>query len=130
LNDLTNSASLNGALLYPGNTTVIWTLDDSAGNTSTCETNFVVNEYVATNISSNDQIKIYPNPTSGVVYINYNTSTPELIEVSDILGKVLYKTTSFNQGDEKIDITTYANGIYIVNVYMSNEKYTWKIIKQ
>jgi len=62
-------------------------------------------------------IKIYPNPTTGIVYINSDCT----VKVYDILGNLLTVT----QGN-KVDMSAYSNGIYLLRI--NNE--VMKIVKQ
>ena len=67
---------------------------------------------------------IYPNPTSEFVYlsgINGDSKT----KVYDITGKLLLST-----GDKKIDLSSYPNGLYIVNIRSNNTAITHSIIKE
>ena len=67
---------------------------------------------------------IYPNPTSDFVYlsgINGNSKTT----VYDITGKLLQSTS-----EKKIDLSSYPNGLYILNIRSNNRVIAHSIIKE
>ena len=67
---------------------------------------------------------IYPNPTSDFVYlsgINGDSKTT----VYDITGKLLQSTS-----EKKIDLSSYPNGLYIVNIRSDNRVIAHSIIKE
>tara|TARA_B100000768_G_scaffold38941_1_gene37794 strand:- start:1780 stop:2379 length:600 start_codon:yes stop_codon:yes gene_type:complete len=67
---------------------------------------------------------IYPNPTSDFVYlsgINGNSKTT----VYDITGKLLQSTS-----EKKIDLSSYPNGLYILNIRSNNRVIVHSIIKE
>lgn len=53
-----------------------------------------------------DQIVLYPNPTTGMVYVN----TEDEIVVTDITGRVIKRST-----EGKVDLTGLASGVYMIN---------------
>lgn len=57
-----------------------------------------------------NDLKIYPNPTTGVVHIT--ASEPiETISVYDSYGRKLLETT-----DDKIDLSAYTSGVYVLEI--------------
>ncbi|MEZ4882358.1 MAG: endonuclease [Flavobacteriaceae bacterium] len=81
-----------------------------------------VEEFIADNIS------VYPNPTSEVVWINDNTSFPvESYSVYDISGrKVMHNT--FNTTEKKVNISNLNSGIYLIELVSSEKRITKKIV--
>lgn len=73
-----------------------------------------------------ENIRLYPNPSSGLVYIK--GTTPAKIVVEDITGKVVTST----QGVNEVSLHQLANGAYIIKLFDSknNRYYQQKIIKQ
>ena len=60
---------------------------------------------------------IYPNPTSGDLYINAMNMTR--VSIVNTMGQVVYEQTV--SGDEtKVDMTKYEDGVYMVNIYTEN----------
>jgi len=77
------------------------------------------------------QIKVYPNPTSGELYVDVAGLEPDkstsyqvvdLRGITIIEGKVGEQTT--------IGLLGKAAGIYLLKVYIGKDQYEWKIIKQ
>jgi hypothetical protein len=74
--------------------------------------------YVGVNESQKDedQILIYPNPTSDYIYIDIKSKEKEnTIHIYNAFGQVLSVIVSENQ-IEKIDVSKFSAGIYIIKV--------------
>ena len=76
--------------------------------------------WLAVNENSLENIKIYPNPSNGLVTIAADENESYVIDVIDVVGNIVY--SSANSGSTKIDLTSVGSGLYIVT--MSNEKST------
>ena len=76
----------------------------------------------------NNNIVLFPNPTSGLLKINYdNNLIIDLIIVYNTLGEIVKKTTNIDE----IDISNISNGIYYLSILSSNnDKIIYKIIKE
>ncbi len=61
-----------------------------------------------------DQIVVYPNPTKGMVYIK-NVEQAQEYEILSYDGKRV-AVGEFKQGDNQIDLTPYANGMYFLKI--------------
>lgn len=80
----------------------------------------VVDENQLTNLS------IYPNPTTGILYINYQTPISK-IEIYNQLGQLLIENTLSNE----IDISNLNNNLYLVKIIAKNGNFeVRKIIKK
>ncbi|MDP2336689.1 MAG: PKD domain-containing protein, partial [Bacteroidota bacterium] len=95
----------------------------ATSNTITMKVNFPVSSET---ISVNDLIKVYPNPTTGIITIeglpeNHKTK----IAVYTANGKLIMKKTTFANQD-KIDISKQVPGTYVLVV----NKQTVKVIKE
>ena len=75
----------------------------------------------------NTNLKLYPNPTADIINISNDEYVIESIAVTNLQGQVLFKTNLLNQNTYSIDLSSYASGIYIVNV---NGQTNIKIIKK
>ena len=78
------------------------------------------------------EIKIYPNPTDGLlaVSIGSSTSLPEgRIVLTDMNGRIIL-TKQIETGLIPIDISGQPVGFYIMRIDLGNETTTWKIIKK
>lgn len=89
-----------------------------------------VNELVEKN-----NISIYPNPTKGISILDINTNnknSENYYTIYSILGeKIIQKRidTFYNNHKEIIDLNSYPNGIYFIEVSIDGTKTTRKLIK-
>lgn len=83
-----------------------------------------INEY---KVSEN--INIYPNPTTGIINFNFLNSDVEKISILDVTGKIIIEK-SVNSQTDNIDISNYANGLYLIKLQTDKELFTKKIIKK
>ncbi|MBR5159160.1 MAG: T9SS type A sorting domain-containing protein [Bacteroidaceae bacterium] len=78
------------------------------------------------------RITIYPNPTEGDLKIDIagvsDFESSGLI-LYDMAGKVVKNITQLSESNE-LDITDYANGMYIMVIKINEESTTWKIVKK
>ena len=77
--------------------------------------------------SFNASLKLYPNPTSNILNISNNDFSIDSVQVINLQGQVLYQNKYTNQNNIVLDLSTYANGIYLVNV---NNQTRVKVIKK
>lgn len=77
--------------------------------------------YLSTNF-----VKIYPNPSSDFILIENNDNA--ILRLFDMNGKLVL-TKSIYSGENRIDISTLKNGMYIAKIIGSNNIKTTKIIK-
>lgn len=89
----------------------------------------------ATQIPENtsNELKIYPNPTTGIVNISYIMDENNLVDidvfnVSNVLVRSYQLKFSNNTGN--IDISDFANGTYLMQFKTKNKFLAQKIIKQ
>jgi len=77
-------------------------------------------------------IKLFPNPSTGSVNLNFNSPMGDLvIEINDVQGRLVYKSSE-NVGSvnttKQINAVDFANGIYSVRIITSDNVYTDKLI--
>lgn len=75
------------------------------------------------------QIKVYPNPTTQLVYVSHPKLTTFSIQITDLNGKEIH--TGKIENEVPLDISSYSNGMYLVTIEnsLTNKKNTYKIIK-
>lgn len=81
-------------------------------------------EFIAENIS------VYPNPTSEILWVEDNTSfSVNNYSIYDISGRrILFNT--FNASEKKVDVSNLNSGVYLLELVSSERKITKKIVVQ
>lgn len=77
-----------------------------------------------TNFAS--KLKVYPNPSSANLNILSEDTPIESIEILSLHGQLLFKNTYTNQNSVNIDLSSLANGLYVVSV---NNQAKIKVVK-
>ena len=70
-------------------------------------------------------VNIYPNPAEDFIMIN--SENVEFAEVIDIYGRVI--TASEINGETRIDMSNFADGIYYVRLHSNGETAVQKVVK-
>ena len=78
-----------------------------------------ISEIVASNIS------VFPNPAKNFVVVKADNITE--INITDLSGKVVCRK-KLNASEEKINVSIFESGIYIISVKNDNSVYTQKLI--
>lgn len=94
---------------------------DNVINYSGCTTSIDVNE-----LFNSSNLIVYPNPTSGSISIKSTDQAVIDVIVSDYTGRTIYKQT--NAGE--IDLSSVANGVYILKVTQNGKEFHTKLIKK
>ncbi len=116
---------LDGSVLGTGTYTYWVNATASNGCFSTDTTTVIIADGVG--FDENDaqnQIKIYPNPSSGTVFIE-SSKFKLTYSISDITGKVIFTNTIYNS-KEQIDLSKFEKGIYFIQLKNNNKIITTK----
>lgn len=70
--------------------------------------------------SSINNLVVYPNPATNNIYFNNDKNISYHIQLIDIYGKIIIESATTNSN--AIDVTTIANGMYIVRFVDNNTK--------
>jgi len=89
---------------------------------------FPPDPYVGIAENDNFSFNIFPNPTNGIIDIEF-TSQIQKISVSDISGKNLLEITKPQQ-NKKIDLSHFESGIYLVSIYRNGRIYTASVVRE
>ncbi len=87
---------------------------------------------VYTEILSDLLIKIYPNPTDGILKVeieNLPEGQEAILSLHNMQGKQILKQQTAS-GSEELNITNQPAGTYILRIVAGNNKTEWKIIKK
>ena len=83
---------------------------------------------IGLNNLQNDQIKIYPNPTKGRIFIqNLIKTTNNSIIIKNILGETIL-TSESRESLVSLDISQLENGVYFIEIYNNNGNRIEKVI--
>lgn len=109
----TDYTLVNGKLIFLGDGTFTVTMSNSAIiSTSAAK---VVATYTVIGTGTNDlsgkSFNVYPNPTRGMVYVKSESETLPRVRIMDLNGRVLIQ-----QQTNRIDLSPYENGIYLMQV--------------
>lgn len=85
-------------------------------------------------IISENQLSIYPNPTTAILNLQPQFTTGGILSIQlvDMNGRMIQKKEiKLANGSEtqKLDISSYATGNYLLNVQFENHRNTYKIQK-
>ena len=70
--------------------------------------------------------KVFPNPTQSMITIKGDVHA---VELKDLQGKLIYRQT-VQDGSATLDLSNFANGMYLLSVTSSNGSTTQPIVKQ
>ncbi|MGZ3903076.1 MAG: GH25 family lysozyme [Bacteroidia bacterium] len=73
--------------------------------------------------STDFEVKVYPNPSSGAFTVKAGNTEKLTIDVCDELGRFIMHKEATN-GENEIQVTDLAKGVYYVNVYCNGTKTT------
>ena len=77
--------------------------------------------------SSSNGIHIYPNPTSGLVYVSATAGS--LVQLTDMQGRILHEQ-QIGEAEWVFDLSNYAKGVYLIKLVQNGSSLTEQIIKQ
>lgn len=102
--------------------TYVLTVTDANGCTATA--NYTIVSVAGINDLSINDLKVYPNPVSGV--LNVEATNIKEVQVLDMFGKVIL-ATEVNANAKSIDLSSFANGAYFVNIITNDAQQVVKI---
>ena len=80
------------------------------------------------NIKSNLMVRIYPNPTDGIIYIDSKDKISTLT-IYDSKGSIV--KSNWNKTLSNADISNLRNGLYIIKItFMNGESSNYKVLKK
>ena len=63
-------------------------------------------------------IAIFPNPTTGIINISFFSNSITNLNIRNVLGEDIYKTTIYDKGEvsQKINLSNFSSGVYILEL--------------
>jgi hypothetical protein len=96
-----------------------------------CMDNFMTNEtgLSITNVQTKSDIKIYPNPSTDVLFVESLIANQQQVIVTDIMGKQFAR---FEMENNKVavDISNYPAGVYLISFSSNGQKVATRFVKQ
>lgn len=100
-------------------------------NTGATTLNGIVN--ITEPSTLNESLRIYPNPTSGLLYIADRRLKGNDVEVEiyDLVGIMVLKQTfsGKNSGELALDLSHLKQGLYLISVLINGERFTAKVLR-
>jgi PKD repeat protein len=107
----------------------LYTVEVSNGSCSSFSSPF---QYLSVGIEAPiaEQISIFPNPASNVIYVDYHNATAYQLELMDISGKVIYAEKVINNGMHLIDLNAcgVSQGVFLIKLFDGNQIFTRRIV--
>lgn len=111
-----------------GTHTITYTYTDANSCTATATENLTVDACTGVNELAMQGARIYPNPATGIVYIE--TAVSEFtIEVMNALGQVVMSKQVSGYA-ASVDLTSFDNGIYFIKLNSENNMRVEKVVLQ
>lgn len=122
-----DASSANDELIVLRNTDagiLVYAYTEMVSSTASRPTNSGTDVFID-NFNQTDEVKIYPNPTTGIVSIHVTKEISD-IRINNILGERIDVKTK----NKTFDISSFPKGVYLLNIEFTNGKIiTKKIIK-
>lgn len=83
-------------------------------------------ELGTTEINTREKIKIYPNPAKDFVHINH-LPKESTVTIFDVVGRKIF-SRKYSQSNISIDTSTFANGMYVLQIDSTEYVYSEKLI--
>ncbi|VXB91755.1 conserved exported hypothetical protein [Flavobacterium sp. 9AF] len=77
-----------------------------------------------------DRLSIYPNPTNGLIKINFGNLSSGNYELYSLDGRIILSNKYENSSEISIDLTNFANGVYVINIIANEKVISKKLIKE
>jgi photosystem II stability/assembly factor-like uncharacterized protein len=74
--------------------------------------------------------KVYPNPTTGVLTLEFtqNSGKKAEVSVSNLIGAEVFRKELSNNDNYQVDLSNQVSGIYLLKVIVDNRRYISKIV--
>jgi len=106
-----------------------YTVQLTANNSNDCNDIKITDIDVVTGVSDlvYGEYKIYPNPTNGIVNINFKSEIPNSLILLDFTGKQIIEVKNLNKNNS-FDFSTYTAGIYLLKFKFDDKISTNKFV--
>lgn len=80
-------------------------------------------------LSMDTSMELYPNPVSDLLNIRVNGGNGEMLMITNSIGQIVF-SQSFVSAEMKVDVTSFAPGIYVVQLKTVQGTITGKFVKE
>lgn len=98
-----------------GNHTITYTYSFEGTDDLTCDFTITVTDNSGIFNATNENIEVYPNPTNGLLHLNFESTEYRKIEILSLTGQII-KETSSDSDKTKLDLSELAEGTYFVRI--------------
>ncbi len=125
-----SGSNFDPSMATTGDVSVVYTVTNGFNCSDSDTATIHVIDCTSLGEESLEGVNIFPNPSTGIVNLNldFNLSSDVLIEMFDNQGKLIYSTSS-NNNQNQIDISNFADGIYVLHVKYEDKHSRTKITK-
>lgn len=125
-----STESLVSATLPIGNHVFYLTVTDTSGNYSEDQMVVVIEkekeeEKIGNDKITSSEIKVYPMPVLNYLQVSYKGYDVDNIRVFNVEGQVLADV----KGQTWLDMSSYRNGIYLLEISVENQKFLQSVLK-
>lgn len=75
-----------------------------------------------------NDINVYPNPSNGIINIQSINNDEYNVEVYNVIGNLLFQSNE--QGNSMIDLSSFGDGVYIINLSNENHSISKRVVIQ
>jgi PKD repeat protein len=80
------------------------------------------------NAAASDQIRVYPNPATDMLYVEFPASEKVTIRISDVQGRVVATQSLDNTTHARFDVRTFAPGLYMYHIVTDDQVHSGKVL--
>jgi hypothetical protein len=91
----------------------------------------ILNNKIAVNeLSSDNFIRVFPNPSSGIFRIQFHNSEHTIVSVYNMLGKCVLAKDCSGKDNQQIDLSDQAKGLYFIEIVSEGKRSVKKVVCQ
>ena len=122
-----NAGAFNPATAGVGTFTLSYMYTDANGCSNTATSSIFVDSCASINIVNLNNVKVYPNPSSGKITISFEGSEAN-VAIVNVNGKLVYNSAI--KSNDAVDLSMLKAGTYFVKVEIENNTFVERIIIQ
>jgi hypothetical protein len=129
--NLLQGSNVTTALPTTGNAIYTVTGTDANGCVNTATISLTINACTGLNNLSKSELNVslYPNPTNGVLSIEFQQAGNNSISISDVLGREVLNYNNVNS-QTQVNMSELVNGVYYVKLTSDKKSMIKKVIKE